>query len=96
MRWSIALESILSVHGETLLSFKKKKPYLHKVIFNKGKNGNFIVITHEQWVLTSSLGLDSLELKLVQFSGILELWIIIYELITNYPRLIIKLELIIK
>jgi hypothetical protein len=26
----------------------------------------------------------------------LELWIIIYELITNYPRLIIKLELIIK
>jgi hypothetical protein len=26
----------------------------------------------------------------------LEVWIIIYELITNYPRLIIKLELIIK
>jgi hypothetical protein len=34
--------------------------------------------------------------KLVQFSCFLEIWIIIYELITNYPRLIIKLELIIK
>jgi hypothetical protein len=55
-----------------------------------------MVITHEQWFLTSFLRLDSLELKLVQFSLILELWIIIYELITNYPRLIIKLELIIK
>jgi hypothetical protein len=55
-----------------------------------------MVITHEQWFLTRILRLDSLELKLVQFSRILELWIIIYELITNYPRLIIKLELIIK
>jgi hypothetical protein len=40
--------------------------------------------------------LDSLELILVQCSWILELWIINYGLITNYPRLIIKLELIIK
>jgi hypothetical protein len=55
-----------------------------------------MVITHEQWVLTSFLWLDSLELILVQFSSNLELWIVIYELITNYPRLIIKLELIIK
>jgi hypothetical protein len=42
------------------------------------------------------LRLDSLELFLVQFSRILELWIIIYELETNYPRLIINLELIIE
>jgi hypothetical protein len=55
-----------------------------------------MVITHEQWVLTSFLRLDSLELILVQFSRILELCIIIYELKTNYPRLIINLELIIK
>jgi hypothetical protein len=55
-----------------------------------------MVITHEQWFLTSFLRLYSLELKLVQFSWILELWIIIYELIANYPRLIIKLELLIK
>jgi hypothetical protein len=55
-----------------------------------------MVITHEQWFLTRFLSLDSLELKLVQFSWILELWIIIYELITNYPRLFITPELIIK
>jgi hypothetical protein len=68
---------------------------LHKVLLNKGKNGISMIITHEQGVLTSSLSLDSLELNLVQLSMNLELWIIIYELITNYPRLIIKLELII-
>jgi hypothetical protein len=55
-----------------------------------------MVITHEQWVLTSFLRLHSLEQILVKFSQILELWIIIYELITNYSRLIIKPELIIK
>jgi hypothetical protein len=55
-----------------------------------------MVITHEQRVLTSFLRLHSLEQILVKFSQILELWIIIYELITNYPRLIIKPELIIK
>jgi hypothetical protein len=49
-----------------------------------------MVITHEQGVLTRVVRLDSLELILVQFSQILELWIINYELITNYPRLIIK------
>jgi hypothetical protein len=55
-----------------------------------------MAITHEQWVLTSFLRLDNLELILVQFSRNLEPWIVIYELITNYPSLIIKLELIIK
>jgi hypothetical protein len=74
----------------------KKKPYLHKVLLNKGKDGISMVITHEQWVLTSFLRLDNLELILVQISRILELWIIIYELEINYPRLIINLELIIK
>jgi hypothetical protein len=49
-----------------------------------------MVITHKQGILTSFLCLDSLELILVQFSRILELWIINYELITNYQRLIIK------
>jgi hypothetical protein len=56
-----------------------------------GKDGIFMVITHEQWVLKSFLWLDKLELILDQFSRILELWIIIYELKTNYPRLIINL-----
>jgi hypothetical protein len=60
-----------------------------------GKDGISMVIHHEQWVLTSFLRLDSLELNLVQFSRILELWIIIYELKTNYPRLIMSIELII-
>jgi hypothetical protein len=62
----------------------------------RAKNGISMVITHEQWLLASFLRLYILELKLVQFSWILELWIIIYELITNYTRLIIELELIIK
>jgi hypothetical protein len=30
---------------------------------------------------------------LIKFSRILELYIIIFELVTNYPRLIMKLEL---
>jgi hypothetical protein len=55
-----------------------------------------MVITHEQWILTSFLRLDNLKLLLVQYLRILELWIIIYELKTNYPRSIINLELIIK
>jgi hypothetical protein len=42
-----------------------------------------MVIAHEQGVLTRFLRLDSLELISV-------LWIINYELITNYQRLIIK------
>jgi hypothetical protein len=45
-----------------------KKPYLHKVIIKQGqKNGNSMVITHEQWVLTSFLSLDSLALILGNF-----------------------------
>jgi hypothetical protein len=59
-------------------------------------DGISMVITHEHWVLTCFLRLYSLELILVQFSRILELWIIMYELKTNYPRFIINLELIIK
>jgi hypothetical protein len=54
------------------------------------KNGNTMVISHEQGVLTRFLRLDSLELILVKFPRILELWIINYELITTYQRLIIK------
>jgi hypothetical protein len=69
---------------------------LHKVLLNKGKDGISMVITHEQWILTSFLRLDNLKLLLVQYLRILELWIIIYELKTNYPRSIINLELIIK
>jgi hypothetical protein len=57
---------------------------------NKGKNGIFVVITYEQGVLTSYASLDSLELILVKFPYILELWIINYESITNYPRLTTK------
>jgi hypothetical protein len=72
------------------------KPLLHQVLLNKGKHEISMVITHEQWFLKGFLRLEILELKLVQFSCFLEIWIIIYELITNYPRLIIKLELIIK
>jgi hypothetical protein len=60
------------------------------VLLEQGKNGNTMVIAHEQGVLTRFLRFDSLELILVQFSCILELWIINYELITNYQRLIMK------
>jgi hypothetical protein len=49
-----------------------------------------MVNTHEQGVLTNFLRLDGLELILVQFSRILELWIINSELITNYQGLSIK------
>jgi hypothetical protein len=50
-----------------------------------------MVISHEHGVLTRFLRLDSLELILGKFSLILELWIINYELITNYQRLTIKI-----
>jgi hypothetical protein len=49
----------------------------------KVENAKSLANPHEQGSLTSFLGLDSLEL-------ILKLWIINYELITNYPRLTIK------
>jgi hypothetical protein len=38
------------------------------LFINKGKNGISIVITHEQGVLTISLGLSSLELIFGKFS----------------------------
>jgi hypothetical protein len=49
-----------------------------------------MVITNEEEVLTSFLGLDSLEQFLVKFPWILELRIINYELMINYQRLTIK------
>jgi hypothetical protein len=63
---------------------------MHKVLLNKGKNGNSMVITHERWSLTSFLCLDSLKLILVNFPQILELGIINYGLIINYQGLTIK------
>jgi hypothetical protein len=59
---------VLSVHGETSLSFEKINLnciwfYLTRVKMEISK-----VITHEQWVLTSFLSLGSLEENSVQFS----------------------------
>jgi hypothetical protein len=48
-----------------------------------------MVITHEQWVVAVSLGLDSLEQIFVQFLWIWEQWIIIFELTLNYQSLFI-------
>jgi hypothetical protein len=47
---------------------------------------------HNPWtgVLIRFLRLDSLEQILVKFPWILEVWIINYELITDYQRLVIK------
>jgi hypothetical protein len=56
----------------------------------KVKNGNTMVISHEQGVITWFLRLDSLEQILVKFPRILELWIINYELITKYQGLTTK------
>jgi hypothetical protein len=50
----------LNSYGYTYGVFRR----LH---LNKGKNGIFMVITHEQGVLTSLLSLVSLELILVKF-----------------------------
>jgi hypothetical protein len=70
---------------------KELSPWLLNVQTNQGgKNAKSIAIPHELGVLTRVLGLDSLELILVRLSWILELWIINYELINNYPRLTIK------
>jgi hypothetical protein len=52
--------------GSLLSSFKRNLNYI-RLYLNKSKNGNSILITHEQWVPTSFLGLDSLELILVKF-----------------------------
>jgi hypothetical protein len=51
------------------------------VLLNKGRNGNSIVITHEQWALISFLSWGSLALILVNFSIFLGLGIINYGLI---------------
>jgi hypothetical protein len=47
--------------------FKRNLNYI-MLFINKGKNGISIVITHEQGVLTISLGLSSLELIFGKFS----------------------------
>jgi hypothetical protein len=52
--------------------FKRNLNYI-RLYLNKGKSGISMVITHESRVLTSFLGLGSLELILGKFSGILEL-----------------------
>jgi hypothetical protein len=52
-----------------------------------------MVMTHEQWALTSFLSWGSLELILVIFHNFLGLGIINYGLIINYQRLIIKPQL---
>jgi hypothetical protein len=49
-----------------------------------------MVNSHEQGALTRFLRLDSLEKNLVKFPICLELWIINYELTTNYQGLTIK------
>jgi hypothetical protein len=55
--------------------FKRNLNYI-RLHLNKGKSGISMVITQEQGVLTSFLGLDSLELILVKCPLILELRII--------------------
>jgi hypothetical protein len=68
------LEVILSFRRSTNCSciiivkiLKENLNYL-RLHLNKGKNGNSIVITHEQGILTSFLRLDSLGLILVHIS----------------------------
>jgi hypothetical protein len=66
MRWSYALGSALRVQGETLLSSSKRNLTYIRLHLNKGKNGNSMVITHEQGVLAPFVRLDNLELILVK------------------------------
>jgi hypothetical protein len=56
----------------------------------KVENAKSMANPHEQGFLTRVLGLDSLELILVQLSRIMELCIINYKFINNYRRLIIN------
>jgi hypothetical protein len=86
-------EVILGLRGSTKCSwwnFVKifKRNFNYKMsLLKQDQNGNTMVITYEHGVLTRFLKLDSLELTLVQFPWILELYIINYEIITNYQRL---------
>ncbi len=50
-----------------LVKFFKRNLNFIRLYLNKGKSGISIVITHEQGVLTSFLGLGSLELSLGNF-----------------------------
>jgi hypothetical protein len=73
-----------------LVKFLKRNLNYIRLYLNKAKSRCFY--GHNSWigVLTNFLVLDGSELILVKFSWILELWIINYELITIYHRLIIK------
>jgi hypothetical protein len=58
---------VLSVHGETSLSFKNINLNCIRFYFTRAKMEISKVITHEQRVLPSFLRLDSLALILVNF-----------------------------
>jgi hypothetical protein len=64
----MALGWVLSVHGETSLSFKKINLNCIRFYLTRAKMEISKVITHEQWVLTRFLRWSSLEQILVQFS----------------------------
>jgi hypothetical protein len=51
-----------------LVKFLKRNINCVRLYLSKGKNGNSMVITHEQGLLTSFLGLDNSELILVKIS----------------------------
>jgi hypothetical protein len=74
-----------------LVKFLKRNLTFIRLYLNRPKGEKSMVITHEQVVLTIFLGLDSSALILVNFSWILELWIINYALIINFQRLILNL-----
>jgi hypothetical protein len=50
-----------------LVKFLKGNLNCIRLYLNKGKIGNSMVITHEQWVLTSFLSLGSLKLFFGKF-----------------------------
>jgi hypothetical protein len=58
---------VLSVHAESLLSFKKINLHCIRFYLTRAKMEISKVITHEQWVLTSFLSWDSLALILVNY-----------------------------
>jgi hypothetical protein len=70
--------------------FFKRNLNCIRVYLDRGKNGNSMAFTHEQWALTSFLSLDSLALILVNFHIFGGLGIINYGLIINLQGLAIK------
>jgi hypothetical protein len=85
-------EVSLSFRINTKCSWRKLIKFLNRNLncirfyLTRAKMEISMVITHEQWVLRSFLSPESLELILVTFARILELWIMNYELITDYQR----------